>query len=299
MNALDNVKVYSHDGETSETVNTSVLQILNKGQGIEMSSGGIFQTKKYYNSVEFQKFAKVLNKTTSTVSNPSNNLTQESQQQKINDRKQQLLERELRLQKSLSEECEDLGVDEPSTSDLFPEADLNLFDTNHSPAFDHSSQEASCSQSLNNPKPFANTATFFKSVDSSSAGSREASPVVSVQAKKKTPVPRRTTKPKESPAKKNKRNSESVQTNDATSANAKKQKLSPNETRNENLSQNEASSNTRMSSASENDSTAKETTSQKVKNVIKSFCQIRVRRIVRILRLTCLTKKNIVNNNFF
>ena len=53
-------------------------------------------------------------------------------------RKQAALERELRLQKSLSEECEDLGVDEPSTSDLFPEAEL-LFDSNHSPSFDQSS----------------------------------------------------------------------------------------------------------------------------------------------------------------
>lgn len=55
-------------------------------------------------------------------------------------RKQAALERELRLQKSLSEECEDLGVDEPSTSDLFPEAEL-LFDANHSPSFDQSSQD--------------------------------------------------------------------------------------------------------------------------------------------------------------
>ncbi|KAF7270211.1 hypothetical protein GWI33_016821 [Rhynchophorus ferrugineus] len=49
--------------------------------------------------------------------------------------KQAAIERELRLQKSLSEECEDLGVDEPSTSDLFPEADL-LFDSNHSPSYE-------------------------------------------------------------------------------------------------------------------------------------------------------------------
>lgn len=55
-------------------------------------------------------------------------------------RKQAALEREYRLQKSLSEECEDLGVDEPSTSDLFPEADL-LFDSNHSPSSDQSSQD--------------------------------------------------------------------------------------------------------------------------------------------------------------
>ncbi|CAG9759404.1 unnamed protein product [Ceutorhynchus assimilis] len=53
--------------------------------------------------------------------------------------KQAAIERELRLQKTLSEECEDLGVDEPSTSDLFPEADL-LFDSNHSPSYDQSGQ---------------------------------------------------------------------------------------------------------------------------------------------------------------
>ncbi|XP_052745200.1 uncharacterized protein LOC112056076 isoform X2 [Bicyclus anynana] len=35
-----------------------------------------------------------------------------------------ILEHELRLQKSLSEECEDLGVDSPSASELFPEAEL-------------------------------------------------------------------------------------------------------------------------------------------------------------------------------
>lgn len=45
------------------------------------------------------------------------------------------IERQLRLQKSLSEECEDLGVDEPSTSELFPEAELS-FDNNSPIAFD-------------------------------------------------------------------------------------------------------------------------------------------------------------------
>lgn len=62
---------------------------------------------------------------------PSNKILM---QQLYNDRKQAALEKELRLQKSLSEECEDLGVDEPMASDLFPEADL-LFD-NASPSFD-------------------------------------------------------------------------------------------------------------------------------------------------------------------
>lgn len=54
--------------------------------------------------------------------------------------KQAAIERELRLQKSLSEECEDLGVDEPSASDLFPEADL-LFDSNHSPSYEQGGQK--------------------------------------------------------------------------------------------------------------------------------------------------------------
>ncbi|XP_037876942.1 uncharacterized protein LOC101742438 isoform X2 [Bombyx mori] len=45
-----------------------------------------------------------------------------------------ILEHELRLQKSLSEECEDLGVDSPSASELFPEAEL-LFGS--SPAHEH------------------------------------------------------------------------------------------------------------------------------------------------------------------
>lgn len=65
----------------------------------------------------------------------------ESQKMDSEMQKQAAIERELRLQKSLSEECEDLGVDEPSTSDLFPEADL-LFDSNHSPSYDQNSQDA-------------------------------------------------------------------------------------------------------------------------------------------------------------
>ncbi|XP_053619198.1 uncharacterized protein LOC128680224 isoform X2 [Plodia interpunctella] len=49
-----------------------------------------------------------------------------------------ILEHELRLQKSLSEECEDLGVDSPSASELFPEAEL-LFAA--SPAHDHAQEQ--------------------------------------------------------------------------------------------------------------------------------------------------------------
>jgi hypothetical protein len=148
---IDQLKVYSRDGDNTESVHSSVLQIINKGQGIEMTSGGVFQTKKYYHTINstiepFQKFpSKGLTKSGQT--NNARTTAEQENQQRLNDRKQQIIERELRLQKSLSEECEDLGVDEPSTSDLFPEADL-LFDTNHSPSFDHSSQEASCSQTL-------------------------------------------------------------------------------------------------------------------------------------------------------
>lgn len=54
-----------------------------------------------------------------------------------NDRKQSTstgIDKEIFNQKSFSEECADLGVDEPIASDLFPEADL-LFDSS-SPKFD-------------------------------------------------------------------------------------------------------------------------------------------------------------------
>ncbi|XP_017782163.1 PREDICTED: uncharacterized protein LOC108566683 isoform X2 [Nicrophorus vespilloides] len=54
-------------------------------------------------------------------------------------RRQAAMDREIRLQKSLSEECEDLGVDEPNSCDLFPEA--VLFDAHNSPSFDQTSQE--------------------------------------------------------------------------------------------------------------------------------------------------------------
>ncbi|XP_063219743.1 uncharacterized protein LOC134529513 isoform X2 [Bacillus rossius redtenbacheri] len=59
------------------------------------------------------------------------------------------VEKELRFQKSLSEECEDLGVDEPSTSDLFPEADL-LLDTNSS-SFEQTLQDTDCSPESSEP----------------------------------------------------------------------------------------------------------------------------------------------------
>lgn len=64
---------------------------------------------------------------------------------------QAALERELRLQKSLSEECEDLGVDEPE--DLFPEAGL-LFDS-----LDPSSQEHG--MGIDTPKVDKLTPIFF------------------------------------------------------------------------------------------------------------------------------------------
>lgn len=49
-----------------------------------------------------------------------------SSEARFNARTSSIIERELRLQKSLSEECEDLGVDEPSTSDLFPDAFISF-----------------------------------------------------------------------------------------------------------------------------------------------------------------------------
>ncbi|XP_012055049.1 PREDICTED: uncharacterized protein LOC105618119 [Atta cephalotes] len=162
MSVLNNepLKTYSRD-DNSE----SVLQIINKGQGIEMAAGQIYPSsvKKYF-----------MNHTLDT-SYSSKNLKSQLNPRLDRELMQQRIERktpyELKVQKSLSEECEDLGVDEPSTSELFPEADL-LFDTNHSPSFDHSSQDASCSQPLG-MKPY--NSSYFRSLDSSS-GSRDASP---------------------------------------------------------------------------------------------------------------------------
>lgn len=138
-----------------------------------MSGGQIYQTnaKKYFMNHTLEPFQQYANKS-NVMKTPLNpRLDRELLQQKM-ERKAAAMEREMKLQKSLSEECEDLGVDEPSTSDLFPEADL-LFDTNHSPSFDHSSQDASCSQPLG-MKSYGGS--YFRSLDSSS-GSRDASPI--------------------------------------------------------------------------------------------------------------------------
>jgi len=134
-----------------------------------MASGQIYHsnTKKYFMNHTLD--TSYSNKSNMMKSQLIPRLDRELMQQRI-ERKAVAYERELKLQKSLSEECEDLGVDEPSTSDLFPEADL-LFDTNHSPSFDHSSQDASCSQSLG-MKPY--NSSYYR-LDSSS-GSRDASP---------------------------------------------------------------------------------------------------------------------------
>lgn len=148
----------------------SVLQIINKGHSIEMASGQIYQSnmKKYFMNHTLESFG---NKNSMLKAQLMPRLDRELVQQRM-DRKTAAYERELKLQKSLSEECEDLGVDEPSTSELFPEADL-LFDTNHSPSYDHSSQDASCSQPLG-MKPYNNA--YFRTLDSSS-GSRDNSPI--------------------------------------------------------------------------------------------------------------------------
>lgn len=65
------------------------------------------------------------------------------------------IERQLRLQKSLSEECEDLGVDEPSTSELFPEAELS-FDNNSPLAFDGVAGHNSSAAGARNVFEFSN-----------------------------------------------------------------------------------------------------------------------------------------------
>ena len=175
--SIEPLKVYNRENENTEV--HSVLQIINKGQSVEMASGQVYQTntKKYFLNHTLEPFQQYPNKGGMTKSQSNPRLDRELLQQRI-ERKAAALERELRLQKSLSEECEDLGVDEPSTSDLFPEADL-LFDTNHSPSFDHLSQDASCSQPLG-MKLY--NASYFRPVDSSS-GSRDTSPVAETNFK--------------------------------------------------------------------------------------------------------------------
>lgn len=168
---IEPYKISSRDSESTE----NVLQIINKNQTIELASGNVFQpsTKKYFINHSLEPFQQYSNKNSLAKAHP----TQRELLQQRAERKNAALERELKLQKSLSEECEDLGVDEPSTSDLFPEADL-LFDNNHSPSFDHSSQDASCSQSLG-IKNYGSS--YFRSLDSSS-GSRDASPIADLKA---------------------------------------------------------------------------------------------------------------------
>ncbi|KAJ2941019.1 hypothetical protein O0L34_g13148 [Tuta absoluta] len=70
-----------------------------------------------------------------------------------------ILEHELRLQKSLSEECEDLGVDSPSASELFPEAEL-LFAA--SPAQDHGPDTP---QHSHTPQPILNHSVIQPDID--------------------------------------------------------------------------------------------------------------------------------------
>jgi hypothetical protein len=90
------------------------------------------------------------------------------------------LERELRLQKSLSEECEDLGVDEPSTSELFPEADL-LLDPNSSPSFEQTMQDTSCSQTVETAEPYSSSNFRHEYSSSSQEGSHHGNPCVDNQ----------------------------------------------------------------------------------------------------------------------
>ena len=171
---IEPFKVTARENENTENVH-SVLQIMNKIQGNEMTGSHVYQpnTKKYFLNHSLEPFQQYSNKNSLVKSHP---ISQRELLQQRAERKNAALERELKLQKSLSEECEDLGVDEPSTSDLFPEAGL-LFDTNHSPSFDHSSQDASCSQSLG-IKSY--TSSCFRPLDSSS-GSRDASPIADLK----------------------------------------------------------------------------------------------------------------------
>lgn len=209
------------DSDNSENVQ-SVLQIINKGQSIEMASGQIYQTntKKYFMNHTLEAYT---NKNSMMKSQLMPRLDRELMQQRI----EKKAAYEMKIQKSLSEECEDLGVDEPSTSDLFPEADL-LFDTNHSPSFDHSSQDASCSQSLG-MKSY--NSSYFRSLDSSS-GSRDASPTSDFKTNERKRSTSQRARMLKDPVKRGKREKEDLQLDNP----AKHMRLTL-----DNLSQDEAS----------------------------------------------------------
>ncbi|XP_066259862.1 uncharacterized protein [Euwallacea similis] len=112
------VAKYGKAEETSMSNSTKDFSH-NLGKATQATPTRVFKTNAIYYAIRTKK---------------SSNKKAETEIQK-----QAAIERELRLQKSLSEECEDLGVDEPSTSDLFPEADL-LFDSNHSPSYEQKIQ---------------------------------------------------------------------------------------------------------------------------------------------------------------
>jgi hypothetical protein len=104
------------------------------------------------NSQKMQQFQSILNSCLSKQPSSSKNtcksylIDPSNKTLMCNDRKTATLDKEIFNPKSFSEECADLGVDEPIASDLFPEADL-LFDSG-SPKFDqiNSHHDASSSQ---------------------------------------------------------------------------------------------------------------------------------------------------------
>lgn len=243
--------------DNSENVQ-SVLQIINKGRSVEMAGGQIYQTntKKYFMNHTLE--SSFSNKNSMIKSQLMPKLDRELMQQKM---ERKVYDRDIKLQKSLSEECEDLGVDEPSTSDLFPEADL-LFDTNHSPSFDHSSQDASCSQSLG-MKSY--NSSYFRSLDSSS-GSRDASPTGDFKTNERKKSASQRARTLKDPMKRGRREKEDLQLENPT----KHMRLTL-----DNLSQDEASSNSDISRLSppnlgslENDSS--KDTSHRVKLTSRS-----------------------------
>ncbi|KAJ8926893.1 hypothetical protein NQ314_020745 [Rhamnusium bicolor] len=134
------------DSSTSVSSDSNDIKIEDSTMQSDNSNEKIFQS--FQKSVITNSVAtstnnneqKTFRSNTTYYTNKSKKNSADSQKMDSEMQKQAAIERELRLQKSLSEECEDLGVDEPSTSDLFPEADL-LFDSNHSPSFDQSSQD--------------------------------------------------------------------------------------------------------------------------------------------------------------
>lgn len=121
LNVVDSPKCSSINNNSGDDTNEPFDDLQSNGQHI-------FSLKTLYGDGDFTKSSDDIDNVVIIDKQKSDSLTLNSvsSETRLNVRTSSIIERELRLQKSLSEECEDLGVDEPSTSELFPDAFISF-----------------------------------------------------------------------------------------------------------------------------------------------------------------------------